>query len=51
MDTRAARQELAEVVADLEQIVEAIAKVGMSDALESKLADLEARKRSLSTVG
>jgi hypothetical protein len=47
VDTGAARKELAAVDADLQRVVDAIAKVGLSAALESKLADLEARKRSL----
>lgn len=47
IDTRELRKELQAVSADLERVVDAITKVGMSEALESKLADLEARKRSL----
>lgn len=47
VDTSATRSQLAEVEAELARVVDAIAKVGLSPALESKLASLECRKRDL----
>ncbi len=47
VDTKPARRELARVEADLERVVDAIAKIGFSRALESKLAELESRKHTL----
>jgi site-specific DNA recombinase len=46
-DTGPARRELAQVEGDLVRVVDAIAKMGFSNALESKLAELEARKHTL----
>ena len=46
-DTKPARRELARVEGDLVRVVDAIAKIGFSAALESKLAELEARKHTL----
>ena len=41
------RTELADVTADIERVVAAICKVGISAALESKLKELEQRQRTL----
>ena len=46
-DTAPGRRELSQVEGDLVRVVNAIAKMGFSAALESKLAELEARKHTL----
>jgi hypothetical protein len=46
-DTDGPRRELAQVQSDLDRVVDAVAKIGFSAALESKLAELEARKQIL----
>lgn len=46
-DTTERRAELADVAADIERVVSAICKVGISSALETKLKELEQRQRAL----
>jgi hypothetical protein len=47
VDTGEARRRLAKVEAEFHRVVNAIAKVGLGPALESKLASLERQKRNL----
>jgi hypothetical protein len=47
VDTSGPRRELPQVQSDLDRVVDAVAKIGFSAALESKLAELEARKQTL----
>jgi site-specific DNA recombinase len=49
VDVTKIKSELADVTAEIDRVVDAITKVGISDALAGKLKTLEQRKRDLTT--